>query len=65
MVGGGIFSAGISCLSGKLIARDLTHGMLAGAIATGASAQFITAPVYALVAGSSGGIVQALIQNCL
>ena len=64
MVGGGVFAAGISCLGNGLIVRDLTHGMLAGAIATGASAHFITAPVYALVAGSAGGILQVLIQNC-
>lgn len=54
----------ISCLiNGYLIARDVIHGPVAGAIAVGASSLFITNPTYALIAGAAGGIIQALLQN--
>jgi ammonia channel protein AmtB len=52
-------------INGQLIARDAIHGPIAGAIAVGASSLYITTPVWALVAGCSGGIVQALIQNTI
>lgn len=50
-------------INGYLIARDVIHGPIAGAIAVGASSLFITNPTYALVAGAGGGIIQALLQN--
>lgn len=52
-------------INGNLIARDALHGPIAGAIAVGASSLFITNPVYALVAGATGGISQTLIQNLI
>jgi ammonia channel protein AmtB len=52
-------------INGILIARDAIHGPIAGAIACGASALYITNPVYAFVAGASGGICQAIIQNVI
>lgn len=55
-----------SCLiNGQLIARDALHGPFAGAIVVGASSLYITNPVYALIAGASGGIIQTLIQNLI
>lgn len=45
--------------------RDVLHGPIAGAIAVGASSLYIANPVYALVAGASGGIIQVLIQNLI
>ena len=50
-------------VNGVLIARDVIHGPIAGAIAVGASSLFIANPTYALVAGGAGGIIQALLQN--
>lgn len=64
MVGGAVMASGISCLRGYLILRDVIHGMVAGAVATGASAHFITAPVLALLAGSVGGLIQTIIHSC-
>jgi len=52
-------------INGQIIARDAIHGPIAGAIAVGASSMYITTPVWALVAGCGGGIVQALIQNTI
>lgn len=50
-------------INGTLILRDALHGPIAGAIVVGASSLYITIPTYAFVAGASGGIIQALIQN--
>lgn len=64
MGAGTIGAMSISALiNGVLIARDVIHGPIAGAIAVGASSLFITNPTYALVAGAAGGIIQALLQN--
>lgn len=64
MGAGTIGAMSISALiNGYLIARDVIHGPIAGAIAVGASSLFIANPTYALVAGGAGGIIQALLQN--
>lgn len=52
-------------INGYLVARDIIHGPIAGAIAVGASSLYITNPVYAFIAGVSGGIIQSLIQNLI
>ena len=49
--------------NGYLIARDATHGVVAGAIVAGASSLYLLNPSYALIAGGVGGLIQALIQN--
>lgn len=41
------------------------HGPIAGAIVVGASSLYITNPVYAFVAGATGGLSQSLIQNLI
>jgi len=52
-------------IHGYIIARDVIHGPIAGAIAVGASSLYITNPTYALVAGCAGGIIQSIIQNII
>lgn len=52
-------------INGYLIARDAIHGPIAGAIACGASSLYITNPVYAFIAGITGGICQSFIQNII
>lgn len=52
-------------LNGEIIVRDLVHGPIAGAIVVGASSLYITYPLYSLLAGFAGGLVQTLIQNLL
>lgn len=52
-------------IHGFIIARDVIHGPIAGAIAVGASSLYITNPTYALVAGCAGGIIQGIIQNLI
>lgn len=51
--------------NGKLNPRDLIHGPIAGGVITGSASFFITNPVYALVVGFTGGVVQALLQNSI
>ncbi len=66
MGAGAVSALMVSCLiNGYIIIRDLTHGIIAGAIAVGASSLYITSPIYAFVAGAAGGIIQALIQNLI
>jgi hypothetical protein len=52
-------------INGQIIARDVIHGPIAGAIAVGASSLYITTPVWAIVAGCGSGIIQAFIQNTI
>jgi hypothetical protein len=52
-------------INGYIIARDALHGPIAGAIVVGASSLYITSPIYAFVAGITGGIAQSLIQNLI
>lgn len=52
-------------INGSVIIRDALHGSISGAIVVGASSLYITNPVYALVAGCTGGIIQALIQDLI
>ena len=51
--------------NGSIIVRDVTHGIVAGAIAVGASSLYIIRPIYALIPGFVGGLIQALIQNVI
>jgi hypothetical protein len=50
-------------INGKIVIRDLVHSPIAGGIVTGSASFFITNPVYGIVAGFTGGLVQTLIQN--
>ena len=50
-------------VNGYLIARDATHGLLAGAIITGAGSLYIFTPAFAILTGFLGGLVQSFIQN--
>lgn len=52
-----------SFVNGRIIIRDIIHAPIAGGIVVGAASYFITNPTYALVAGFTGGALQALIQN--
>jgi hypothetical protein len=52
-------------INGYLVARDGTHGVIAGAIAVGASSIYIVNPTYALITGFIGGAIQGIIQNSL
>ena len=52
-------------MNGIIIFRDLIHGIIAGAIVVGASSLYISNPIYAIVAGVTGGIIQTLIQNVM
>jgi hypothetical protein len=52
-------------INGIIIIRDLLHGVIAGAIVVGASSLYISNPIYSIVAGTVGGIAQALIQNII
>jgi len=54
----------VSCLiNGYLISRDIIHAPIAGGIIAGSASFYITNPVYALVVGFMGGVIQAAIQN--
>ena len=64
MGAGGIGSVVFSLLfNGQLIVRDATHGVVAGAIASGAASLYLINPSYALIAGGIGGFSQSFIQN--
>jgi hypothetical protein len=52
-----------SLFNGNLLLRDIIHSPIAGGIVVGSASFFINNPVYALVAGFSGGAVQSTIQN--
>ena len=49
--------------NGYIIARDITHGAIAGAIATGAGSLYIFVPGFAILTGAFAGFIQAFIQN--
>lgn len=63
----GAGSVGSICISilinGSIIVRDATHGLIAGAIATGAGSLYMNNPVYALITGFIAGMIQAAIQS--
>jgi ammonia channel protein AmtB len=52
-----------SFMNGKIIARDVINGPIAGAIACGAASYYITNPVYAILVGFVAGLIQTFIQN--
>jgi hypothetical protein len=52
-----------SLFNGNVILRDIIHAPIAGGIVVGSASFFINNPVYALVAGFTGGAVQSFIQN--
>lgn len=60
VIGGITFSL---IYNGELIIRDAIHGVIAGAIVTGASSLYLTNPGYALITGGVGGFTQSIIQN--
>jgi hypothetical protein len=49
----------------RMIARDIIHGPIAGAIACGTASFYITNPVYAILVGFAAGIIQTFIQNVI
>lgn len=50
-------------INGEIIIRDIVHAPIAGGIVVGSASFFITNPVYAIVAGFAGGVIQTFIQN--
>ena len=50
-------------INGIIVFRDLLHGIIGGGIVVGAASLYISSPIYALVAGITGGVVQGIIQN--
>ena len=52
-------------LNGYLIARDITHGLIAGAIAVGAGSLYIMSPAFPLISGFMGGSLQTVFQNSI
>ena len=50
-------------INGKLIARDMIHAPIAGAIVGGSASFFTVNPTQPILAGLAGGILQTLIQN--
>lgn len=66
-MGAGIIGSLSSSLffNGYLVARDCTHGVIAGAIAVGSGSLYIINPTYALITGFIAGAIQGIIQNSL
>jgi hypothetical protein len=60
LIGGLVVSA---IINGYIIIRDVTHGLVAGAIAVGAGSLYIINPTFAIITGFIAGGLQALIQN--
>jgi len=60
LCGGMIFSM---IFNGYIVLRDVTHGAIAGAIATGAASLYILNPAWAIISGFIAGILQGLFQN--
>jgi hypothetical protein len=58
----GAFSA-TTFINGRIVIRDIVNSPIAGGIVAGSASFFITNPVYAVIAGFTGGLVQTLIQN--
>ena len=49
--------------NGYIILRDVTHGAVAAAVATGAASLYILNPSYAIITGFMAGIMQGFFQN--
>ncbi len=47
---------------GRPIVRHLVYGPIAGAIIGGASSYYTSNPVYAIVVGVTGGIIQTIVM---
>lgn len=61
-----ISSAAVSILiNGHLVVRDVTHGIIAGAIIMGSASLYIANLAFVFIAAFVGGVVQALIQNLI
>jgi uncharacterized membrane protein YjjB (DUF3815 family) len=52
-------------INGKIIVRDLLHSLIAGGIACCTAGVYFTNPVWAMVLGSTCGIVQTLVQGLI
>lgn len=52
-------------INGIIIYRDLIHGLIAGAIVVGSSSLYVSNLMYSIIAGVTGGIIQAIIQNLI
>jgi len=66
-ISAGIFGiVTVTCVvNGRLNARDLIYGAVAGGIAGGAPSYFTTNIVYALVVGYTAGLFQAFFQSVI
>lgn len=61
-----ISSVGTSILiNGHLVVRDVTHGILAGAIIIGSSTNYLANLFPVFVSAIVGGVIQALVQNLI
>ena len=61
-----ISSVGTSILiNGHLVVRDVTHGILAGAIIIGSSTNYLANIFPVFVSAIVGGVIQALVQNLI
>lgn len=60
-IGGGLIFSML--YNGYIILRDVTHGAVAGAIATGAASLYIFNPAYAIISGFLAGFLQGFFQN--
>lgn len=49
----------------NIVIRDLIHAPIAGGIAVGSAAFYITEPYLAFVIGLTAGIIQTFIQNLI
>ena len=65
-MGSGIIAALIFTLfiNGYVVVRDLTHGLVAGAVSVGAGSLYIFTPGYSIITGFVSGFLQTVIQNC-
>jgi hypothetical protein len=51
--------------NGHLVVRDVTHGLIAGAIIMGSASLYIANLTYVFITAFIGGVIQALIQNLI
>jgi hypothetical protein len=52
-------------INGKVVARDFINSLVAGGVAACSAGVFFTNPVWAMVLGSTCGIVQAIVQRTI
>lgn len=62
-LGAAIMTSGL--INGYIIARDLVHAPIAGAIIAGSASFFATNVTQSIIAGFFGGVIQTAIQNLI